>query len=79
MFPIRLSVGELRTMSASAKPIANTRSATGIPTAKLITWWVIASEIVIFGGLLASYIMHRIGHPGMGRFGVAHDDLGRAR
>ena len=50
-------------MSATAKPIANTRSATGIPTARLITWWVIASEIVIFGGLLASYVMHRIGHP----------------
>jgi heme/copper-type cytochrome/quinol oxidase subunit 3 len=29
----------------------------------LITWWVIASEIVIFGGLLAAYIMHRLGHP----------------
>jgi len=50
-------------MSASAKPLANLRSDTGIPTARLITWWVIASEIVIFGGLLASYIMHRIGHP----------------
>ncbi len=50
-------------MSAAAKPIANTRSATGIPTARLITWWVIASEIVIFGGLLATYIMHRLGHP----------------
>src|SRR5580700_6748678 len=51
-------------MSASAaKPIANTRAGTGIPTARLITWWVIASEIVIFGGLLATYIMHRIGHP----------------
>ncbi len=50
-------------MSATAKPIANTRSVTGIPTARLITWWVIASEIVIFGGLLASYLMHRLGHP----------------
>jgi heme/copper-type cytochrome/quinol oxidase subunit 3 len=50
-------------MSTAAKPISNTRSATGIPTAKLITWWVIASEIVIFGGLLAVYIMHRLGHP----------------
>jgi len=29
--------------------MANTRSATGIPNARLITWWVIASEIVIFG------------------------------
>src|SRR6201997_4324612 len=50
-------------MSTTAKPIANTRSGTGIPTARLITWWVIASEIVIFGGLLAAYIMHRLGHP----------------
>ena len=63
-------------MSASAKPIANTRSGTGIPTARLITWWVIASEIVIFGGLLATYIMHRIGASGMGGGRVAHADLG---
>src|SRR5665213_1881531 len=50
-------------MSATFKPIANTRSGTGIPSARLITWWVIASEIVIFGGLLVVYIMHRLGHP----------------
>ena len=47
----------------TVKPIATTRSATGIPTARLVTWWIIASEIFIFGGLLASYVMHRIGHP----------------
>lgn len=45
------------------RPIATTRSATGIPTGRLAVWWVIASEIVIFGGLLASYLMHRLGHP----------------
>ena len=45
------------------RPIANTRSAAGIPTGRLAVWWVLASEIVIFGGLLVSYIMHRIGHP----------------
>jgi heme/copper-type cytochrome/quinol oxidase subunit 3 len=45
------------------KPIATTRSATGIPTGRLAIWWVLASEVVIFGGLLASYVMHRIGHP----------------
>lgn len=45
------------------KPIATTRSASGVPTGRLAVWWVIASEIVIFGGLLASYIMHRLGHP----------------
>jgi len=45
------------------KPLATTRSATGIPTSRLAVWWVLASEVVIFGGLLASYVMHRIGHP----------------
>jgi heme/copper-type cytochrome/quinol oxidase subunit 3 len=54
-----------------AKPIATTRSATGIPTGRLAIWWVIASEIVIFGGLLASYVMHRIGHPEFGDY-AAH-------
>jgi len=34
------------------KPIATTRSATGIPTGRLAIWWVLASEVVIFGGLL---------------------------
>lgn len=37
--------------------------ATGIPTGRLAVWWVLASEIVIFGGLLASYVMFRLGHP----------------
>ncbi len=46
-----------------AKPIATTRSAAGISTGKLAVWWVIVSEIVIFGGVLASYTMQRIGHP----------------
>ena len=45
------------------KPIATTRSATGIPTRRLAIWWVLASEVVIFGGLLASYLMFRLGHP----------------
>jgi heme/copper-type cytochrome/quinol oxidase subunit 3 len=53
------------------KPIATTRSATGIPTGRLAVWWVIASEIVIFGGLLCSYIMHRLGHPEFGDY-AAH-------
>jgi heme/copper-type cytochrome/quinol oxidase subunit 3 len=47
----------------TAKPIATTRSAAGMPTGRLAIWWVVVSEIVIFGGLLASYIMHRLGHP----------------
>ena len=47
---------------SSARPIATTRSAAGMPTGRLAVWWVIASEIVIFGGLLASYIMYRLAH-----------------
>jgi len=46
----------------SFKPHATTRDVTGIPTGKLAVWWVIGSEIVIFGGLLGSYIMARIFH-----------------
>ena len=45
------------------KPVATTRSATGIPTGRLAVWWLLVSEIVIFGGLLASYILHRLAHP----------------
>lgn len=47
----------------SDKPVATLRSATGIPTGRLAVWWVLASEIVIFGGLLGAYIVHRLGHP----------------
>ena len=46
----------------AARPIATTRMAAGMPTGRLAVWWVIASEIVIFGGLLASYIMFRLAH-----------------
>ena len=45
------------------RPLATSRSASGIPTGKLAIWWILASEVVIFGGLLGSYIMHRLGHP----------------
>ena len=48
---------------SSAKPIATLRSATGIPTGRLALWWVLASEIVIFGGLLACYVTFRVSHP----------------
>ncbi len=46
----------------SARPIATTRTAAGMPTGRLAVWWVIVSEIVIFGGLLGSYVMHRLAH-----------------
>jgi len=47
---------------AGFKPIANLRSATGISTPKLALYWLLGSEIVIFGGILASYLMHRMSH-----------------
>ena len=47
---------------SAARPIATTRTAAGMPTGRLAVWWVIASEIVIFGGLLGSYVMHRLAH-----------------
>ena len=56
------------------KPQATLRQATGMPTGRLAIWWVIASEIVIFGGILGSYIMHRIGHPEW-RFQSAHTNM----
>lgn len=49
-----------------AKPIATDRSATGIPTGRLAMWMLLASEIVIFGGLLACYLMYRFHNPEWG-------------
>jgi heme/copper-type cytochrome/quinol oxidase subunit 3 len=47
----------------ASKVLANTRTAAGLTTGKLAIWWLLASEVVIFGGLLGAYIMHRLGHP----------------
>lgn len=43
-------------------PVATSRSATGISTGVLALYWVIISEIVIFGGLLACYFIFRVRH-----------------
>ena len=53
-------------MAAFPKPQATLRSATGIPTGRLAVWWLLASEVVIFGGILGSYLMFRLGHPEWG-------------
>jgi len=46
-------------------PIATHRSATGIPTGRLAVWWLLASEIFIFGGLIACFILFKLnGTPG---------------
>ena len=59
----------------SARPIATTRDTAGLPTGRLAIWWLVASEIVIFGGLLASYVMHRIAHPAYAA-AAAHTNTG---
>jgi heme/copper-type cytochrome/quinol oxidase subunit 3 len=58
----------------TVRTIATTRSAMGMTTGKLAIWWVLVSEIVIFGGILVSYIMHRLGHPEWGEQ-AAHTNL----
>ncbi|MBM3260224.1 MAG: cytochrome c oxidase subunit 3 [Candidatus Sericytochromatia bacterium] len=55
----------------SGQIIATGRSAAGMPTGKLAVWMVIASEIPIFGGILAPYLMHRIGHPDWGQMAAS--------
>src|SRR5690606_21587763 len=44
------------------RPIATTRERMGLPTGKLAIWWLLGSEIVIFGGVLVPYLMHRLAH-----------------
>jgi len=39
-------------------------TSTGIPTGKIGVWWFLASEITVFGGLIASYIVVRLGSGG---------------
>lgn len=37
---------------------------TSIPTGKLGVWWFLASEVTVFGGLIACYILTRLGSSG---------------
>ena len=46
-------------------PIATHRTATGIPTGRLAVWWLMASEIFIFGGLIMCFLLFKLnGAPG---------------
>jgi hypothetical protein len=46
-------------------PIATHRSATGVPTGRLAVWWLLASEIFIFGGLVTCFVLFKLnGTPG---------------
>jgi heme/copper-type cytochrome/quinol oxidase subunit 3 len=50
------------------QPIATRREATGIPTGKLAVYWVIGSEILIFGGLIMCYLLFRLRNEEWGSF-----------
>lgn len=39
-----------------------------VPNGRMALWWVIASEIVIFGGLVACYILYRTRHAEWGEY-----------
>jgi len=64
----------MSTHTHSMKTIATQRHAMDMPTGRLAVWWVIVSEIVIFGGVLVSYLMHRIAHPEWG-LQAAHTNM----
>jgi heme/copper-type cytochrome/quinol oxidase subunit 3 len=54
-------------MSSHASSLAATEYAsTSVPTGRLAIWWFLASEIAIFGGALACYVLYRMGHPEWG-------------
>jgi heme/copper-type cytochrome/quinol oxidase subunit 3 len=40
------------------------RELPGVAPAKVGVWWFLASEIMVFGGLIATYIVFRLGGPG---------------
>lgn len=41
-------------------PQATNITRTGIPTGRLAVWWVLASEVFIFGGLIGGYLLNRL-------------------
>jgi len=51
----------MTTVGATAAP--ESRTATGVPTGRLGIWWFLASEIVIFGGLIVTYVLFHLRHP----------------
>jgi len=43
---------------------ADARALPGVSGPKLAVWWFLASEIMVFGGLIASYLVFRLGGTG---------------
>jgi heme/copper-type cytochrome/quinol oxidase subunit 3 len=51
-------------MSTTAHTPAEAVESTPFPSAKLGMWWFLASEIMVFGGLIATYLLFRMAGPG---------------
>ena len=49
--------------AAAHEPEPPVEAATTVPTGRLGIWWFLASEIVIFGGLITTYVLFRMRHP----------------
>ena len=49
--------------SADAATSTTPHATQAIPSGKLAMWWFLASEIVTFGGLIASYLVFRLANP----------------
>jgi len=52
-------------------PIATTRCNAGSRTSRLAVWWILGSEVVIFGGLIMCYLLFRLHHTSWG-YEAAH-------
>ena len=48
-------------MSHATAPVP--KDIAGMPLGRSALWWLIASEIVIFGGLVACFLMFKWRHP----------------
>ncbi len=61
-------------MSAFTSPQATLRTSMGLPAGRLALWWLLVSEIVIFGGLLGCYLLLRVVNPQWGQ-DAAHTNM----
>ncbi len=50
--------------AATAEPRTDFESTTGIAIGKLGIWWFLASEIMVFGGLVSTYLLFRMASGG---------------
>ena len=54
------------TTAAETAHAHETPAATTVPTGRLGIWMFLASEVVIFGGLITIYVLYRLRHPEWG-------------